>query len=82
MSSFLNLNKFTKENKLGQGASGKVFKVRDNSTNNIFATKISLTKFSKAKRSVIINLKREIGTLSQLNHPSVLKFIGSVPSRI
>ncbi|KAK8834314.1 hypothetical protein M9Y10_000521 [Tritrichomonas musculus] len=79
MSEFLDLSKFTKQEKLGQGAFGKVYKVDENSTENTYAAKISLTKLQKSDITLITDLKREVSILSQLNHPSVLKFIGYSP---
>ena len=56
-----------------------MFKVKEEGTENIFAAKISLSKLIDCNRSFIINLRREVSILSQLNHPSVLKFIGYSP---
>lgn len=64
---------------IGQGAFGEVFKVKEEGTENIFAVKISLSKLIDCNRSFIINLRREVSILSQLNHPSVIKFIGYSP---
>mgnify|MGYP002472163742 CR=1 FL=1 len=79
MRDFLSLNKFTKQGKIGQGAFGKVFKVRENKTGNIFTAKISIKKLNEFEKENFKNIKRKISILSQLNHPSVLKFIGYSP---
>lgn len=79
MSEYINLNKFTIQEKLGKGAFGKVFKVIENDTQNIYAAKISKSEFTKEDPELIANIKSEVSILSQLNHPLVLKFIGYNP---
>lgn len=79
MSGFLNLRKFKKQAKIGQGEFGKVYKVLEDETNNVFAAKISMMELDKDDSNLITDLKREVGILSQLNHRSVLKFIGYSP---
>ena len=41
MTEFIDLNKFTKQSKIGKGAFSKVFKVIENDTKKVFAAKIS-----------------------------------------
>lgn len=81
MSEFLDLinYEFSKRALIGQGAFGEVYKVIDKNSREVFAAKISLTKLTKDPKSLITNLKREINIISQLNHPSILKFIGYSP---
>lgn len=80
MSDFIDLNNFTKKGKIGKGSFGKVYKVSENITGEIYAAKISLTKINSYAKELIINLKREVNILSQLNHPSILKSIGYSPT--
>ena len=75
----LDLTKFSKQALIGQGTFGQVYKVIEHDTGNIFAAKISLTELNDTKKSLFKNLKREINIISQLNHPSVLRFIGYSP---
>ncbi|KAK8837546.1 hypothetical protein M9Y10_036546 [Tritrichomonas musculus] len=79
MSDFLDLRKFTKQAKIGQGSFGQVFKIIEIDTETIFSAKISLTIFNENDKKFILNLRREVTILSQLNHPSILKFIGYSP---
>ena len=76
---FLNLSQFTKIDKIGQGSFGKVFKVKQNDTNKIYAAKISTIPLTEEEESLNLNLRREVNIIAQLNHPSVLKFIGYSP---
>ncbi|KAK8884818.1 hypothetical protein M9Y10_043938 [Tritrichomonas musculus] len=76
---FLNLSQYTKIDKIGQGSFGKVFKVVQKDTNNIYAAKISSIPLSEDDNSLNLNLQREVNIIAQLNHPSVLKFIGYSP---
>lgn len=79
MDEFINLKKFTIQAKIGQGSFGEVFKVLEEGTKNIFAAKISMSKLNEGDIKYSINLRREVNILSQLSHPSVLKFIGYSP---
>ncbi|KAK8898251.1 hypothetical protein M9Y10_000529 [Tritrichomonas musculus] len=79
MSEFLDLSKFTKQALVGQGTFGQVYKIIEHDTGNIFAAKVSLTELNETKKRLYMNLKREISIISQLNHSSVLKFIGYSP---
>ena len=79
MSEFLDLKRFKKQRKIGQGSFGQVFKVVENDTEDIFAAKISFAKLDVNDKKFFTNLKREVNILSKLNHPSVLKFIGYSP---
>ena len=79
MSEFLDLKRFKKQSKIGQGSFGQVFKVVENDTEDIYAAKISFTKLDENDKKFLTNLKREVNILSKLNHPSVLKFIGYSP---
>lgn len=79
MSEFLDLNKFTKLAKIGQGGFEafvlSVFKVKENGTESICAAKISLSELDE-EPTLFNDIKSEVNILSQLNHPSVLRFVG------
>ncbi|KAK8883615.1 hypothetical protein M9Y10_042709 [Tritrichomonas musculus] len=77
MNEFLDISKFIKQALIGEGTFSQVYKVIEHDTGNIFAAKIS--KLSETKKRLITYLKREINIISQLHHPSVLKFIGYSP---
>ena len=76
---FLELNKYKKDAKIGQGSFGRVFKVIEVSTGEVFAAKISILEVDEDQKALILNLMREVNIISQLNHPSILKFIGYSP---
>lgn len=79
MGDFLDLSKFSKQSFINEGSFGKVYKVIEKETGKVFAAKISQNNVDDDQKSLLINLKREIGIMSQLNHPSILKFIGYSP---
>ena len=79
MSEFLDLSKFSQQSFINKGTFGEVYKVMKNETKEIFAAKISLNKLTEEQKSLITNLKREVDLMSQINHPSILKFIGYSP---
>ena len=64
MSEFIDLNKFTKLVKIGEGSFGKVFKVIEKETKNIYAAKISFSKLDESNHKFIKSLKRELAILS------------------
>ena len=76
---FLDLNNFEKLSIIGQGSFGKVFKVIKKDSKEIYAAKISLQQLNVDQQALITNLKREVNIISQLDHPSILKFIGYSP---
>lgn len=82
MNEFLELNKYELQEgaPIGKGQFGIVFKVLDKSDGKVFAAKISLSQLTEDQKPMITNLKREVNIISQLNHPSVLKFIGYSPT--
>ena len=53
MSELLDLNKFTKQNLIGQGTFGQVYKVIEHDTENIFAAKVSLTELNETKKNYL-----------------------------
>ena len=72
----IDLNNFILQNQIGSGSFGKVFKVKEKSSNQIFAAKISIQKLDDNSFDMIKNISREIGIFSKLCHPFILKFIG------
>lgn len=79
---FLNLDNYEKQTRIGIGGFGEVFKLIEKRTGRIYAAKISLIDISEDQsdeQSLIIELKHEVNILAQLNHPSILKFIGYSP---
>lgn len=75
----IDLDQFEKQTKIGSGGFGAVYKVREKSTDNIYAAKISIYEMDLCENDTIVNLSREISIISQLNHPSILQFIGFNP---
>ena len=61
MNKFIDLNKFTKISKIGQGTFGEVFKVKENDTGDIFAGKILTEIISQEDKT--LDLKCEVSIL-------------------
>ena len=78
-SEFLNLEQFDLQDEIGKGSFGKVYKVINKRTEQVLAAKQSLSELDEEQSSLMRNLKHEVNILAQLNHPSVLKFIGYSP---
>ena len=76
MKNTIDLSRFKVIEKVGSGAFGDVYKIEEKESGEIYAAKISKNTIKEKSRDEKLNLKREVNTLSQLNHPSVLKFIG------
>ena len=72
----IDLNKFEKLNQIGQGGFGTVYKVISKNTGKKYAAKISMSNLDQCNDDTIKDLEREININSELNHPSILKFIG------
>ena len=67
-------------NKLGEGAFGKVFKVRSKINNNIYGLKIVDKKIIREKtksEDMIKKSMREIEILKMLSHPHIIKYYTS-----
>ena len=75
----LNLNDFILQGLVGEGSFGKVFKVKEKTTDKIYAAKISIEKITNEHREILTNLLREINILAKLNHPCILNFKGYSP---
>ena len=76
----IDLKQFEKQEKIGSGGFGVVYKARDIETDQIFAAKISIYEMDQCEETTIINLSREINIISQLKHPSILQYVGYSPS--
>ncbi|KAK8880831.1 spindle assembly checkpoint kinase [Tritrichomonas musculus] len=77
----LELRNFEKKEKIGFGTFGKVYKIQEKLTGQLFAAKITKKiindkmKDTTAGKSFI----QEVEILSSLDHPGVVKFIGYSP---
>ena len=67
----LSMEKYRKKEFIGEGAYGKVFKIEDRRTDEIYAAKI--INFQNIPAALIEN---EISNLSMINYPTVVHFIG------
>lgn len=68
---------FKKENKIGKGSFGKVYKVEEKDTGRLFAAKV--IDFESITPSGKVDLEREITINAKLSHPAIIKFIGFSP---
>ena len=75
----INLENFEKKTKIGAGSFGNVYKVLEKETGTIDAAKVSKYDINECDESTIINFEREIQIISELNFPSILKFVGYSP---
>lgn len=76
---FLDLKNFEKDSIINKSDLYKIYKIREKSTNCFYSAKISLIQIDQLSRDKIIQLSREVNIISQVNHPSLLKFIGYSP---
>ena len=72
------LNKFARIQELGEGGFGKVFKVKEQETNKIYAAKISKNIISSESQEML-HLAREVNINASIIHPNLIKFIGFSP---
>ena len=75
-SGFVDLSKYKKQNKIGEGGFGIVYVVSNKETNEKYACKISLKEVDQSSKKSLLNISREVNIISKLQHPCVLKFIG------
>lgn len=72
----VDLNKYEKKEKIGKGGFGSVYKAIEKETGCVFAVKVSRYSLDQCfTEDIITNLSREVEIISQLNYPSVLKYI-------
>lgn len=69
------LEDFIKQEQIGQGSYGKVYKVLEKKSNNIYAAKVLSNELKDETGEINQNISREVIILSKLDHPGVLKFI-------
>lgn len=72
----IDLKLFEKEELVGKGSFGKVYKVVDIRTNEKYAAKVSILDLTICDKYLFKNLSNEINILSKLNAHSILKFFG------
>ena len=70
------LNQFERQDRIGKGSFGKVYKVLNKKTGEIQACKISILPIDSCNDDLLRSMERELDIISQLDFPSVLKFIG------
>ena len=72
------LKKYTIISRIGCGAFGEVFKVKESDSNQIYAAKVSLREIGSDGdyKDQIKNMVREVNLMSKINHPSIVKFFG------
>lgn len=72
----LNMNNYENQDNISIGRTYKVFMVREKKTDQKYAAKSLKTGFYY--KDTFINFYRELNIIFQINHPSILKFIGYV----
>ena len=77
----IDLSRFeiNKEDELGEGSFGKVYKVIEKETGQIFAAKILNRYLEDYNNTLILNMTREVNNMSELNFPSIVSFVGHSP---
>ena len=75
----LDLSKYEVLNKLGKGSFATVRKVMNKDTSDIYSDKIILNEIGEASQDEVISLSHEVNIISQMNHPSVIRFYGFSP---
>lgn len=78
-SEFLDLSKFKLGELICKQNYSKTYSVISKETGVTYSCKISTVRMSQFSRDDLINLSREVSIISQLCHPSFLKFIGYSP---
>lgn len=75
---FLKLSNYQKQEQLGEGAYGKVYKIKDNNYEEVFAAKISKLPVNRdyEDKEETLLLFSEVNLFSALKHPAIIKFIG------
>ena len=65
------------EEKIGQGAMGEVYRARQISLDRVVALKLMLKKDAGNDKTLIERFQREARTLSELDHPHIVKAVGT-----
>ncbi|KAK8871844.1 hypothetical protein M9Y10_007587 [Tritrichomonas musculus] len=76
---FLDLSKFKLEEIISKQDYSKTYKIISKETGEVYSAKISTVRINDFSRDELISLSREVNIISQLGHPSFLKFIGYSP---
>ena len=76
---FINLNNYIKLAEIHYGSFYIISEIQEKNTGNKYIAKISYKKIFKFSQSEIIYFSQEVDRLSQITHPSILKFIGYSP---
>lgn len=74
------LSKFEILGKIGEGRFNAVFKITEKKTKKIYAAKEPLKPTDQNSTEQIHSISREINIMTQINYPSLLKFIGFSPT--
>lgn len=72
----IDLHKYYKSKKIGEGSFSQVYKVGKLNSNYIFAAKIMNLKLDYLNEKDIIYFSREISILSSVNYPAIVNFVG------
>ncbi|KAK8836234.1 hypothetical protein M9Y10_039866 [Tritrichomonas musculus] len=70
------LKNYEKHEKIGEGRFGKVYKIVDKRSNEIFAAKVSLHESNEFTEDIIKKINDEASCCSLFDFPSVIKFFG------
>ena len=77
------LSQYELINRIGSGQYGEVYKAKEKKTGETVAVKISFSSLEDEEdekdSESVLNLVREVNIMSELNHPSIVKFIGYSP---
>ena len=74
------LDDFILQKKIGEGSFGKVYRVINKKTGEVFAAKISNNTLTDEMNDANLEMIREVEIMSKINHPSILKFIFFSPT--
>lgn len=69
------INQFSMQGKLGQGAQGKVLSVKYKPDGNIYALKV-ISKNMLIRKMLVDQILKEIYIMSQVSHPGIIEFKG------
>ncbi|KAK8836215.1 hypothetical protein M9Y10_039847 [Tritrichomonas musculus] len=72
----IDLSLFEKQDLIGKGQFGEVYKIKEKKTSEISAAKINQLEIEEIKPTEMQNLVNEISILSKINSITILKFIG------
>ncbi|KAK8860760.1 hypothetical protein M9Y10_012426 [Tritrichomonas musculus] len=73
---FIDLSRYERQDILNKCSTYKICQIRERETQNQFAAFMSMYKIKQISKEEAENLSNELKVISQLNHPSLLKFVG------